>query len=614
MRSILKGLVCWLLAAGLLASLPAAAQQQETAAPAKAAQTKAAAAKPAADPLQGFDEWTAERMKEWKVPGAAIAIVRDGQVIYARGFGHRDVEKQLPVTPDTLFAIGSTTKAITATGLGILVSEGKLDWDKPLVDYLPDFKMSDPYVTANFTPRDLVTHRSGLPRHDLLWYQTTFSRRELFDRLRYLEPSRGFRSQYQYQNLMFMTAGLLIEKLSGRSWEEFTRQRFLEPLGMKTTNFSVRDSERAADFAWPYGEEKDEVKRIPFRNIDAVGPAGSVNSSVNEMAQWVRANLARGKIGDKQVIPEAAFREPHTPQVVVPGPMQYDELSYGTYGMGWAIHMYRGHLRLSHGGGIDGFTALVSMLPRKNIGLVILTNRGGTPLPGILANNIYDRLLGLEPVDWNGRTLAERDRGRAEQERRRAGQDSNRKKDTRPSVALAEFAGKYEHPGYGTLTVANEGDSLQLSYYGLKMELRHYHFDVFEESSDGPQRRKVTFSLNGRGEIERLAVPLEPAVSEIVFKRVPEAPPLERAALEKLTGEFEIMPGAGVKIWLRDDGALMMTAPAQPDYELVRARGFTFGAKNLPAGYSVEFRTDENGAATAIVMHQPNGVFTLKRK
>src|SRR5215468_6078573 len=215
--------------------------------------------------FNGFDGFVEQVMKDWKVPGLAVAVVKDGKVIYAKGFGYRDVKKGLKVTPDTLFAIGSCSKAFTATAMAILADEGKLDWDKPVRNYLPDLMLHDGYATEHIRPRDLVTHQSGLPRHDMVWYGSPLSRKELYDRLRYLEPSRPLHAKYQYNNLMFMTAGLLVERLSGVTWEQFVRTRILDPLGMKNTNFSVSDSEKSSDFAQPYSEVKGQTRRIPFK-------------------------------------------------------------------------------------------------------------------------------------------------------------------------------------------------------------------------------------------------------------------------------------------------------------------------------------------------------------
>jgi len=327
--------------------------------------------------LKGFPEFVEKAMKGWKVPGLAISIVKDGKVVFAEGFGFCDVKKGLKVTPQTLFAIGSSSKAFTATAMGILVDECKLDWDNPVREYLPSFKLKDLFAAERMTHRDLVCHRSGLPRHDAIWYGASANRKELFNRLAYLEPSKDFRTIFQYQNLMFMTAGYLVGQIAGKTWEKFVQERILNPLGMNDGNFSVEDSKKAPDFALPYMEKKDKVIEIPFRNIDAVGPAGSINSNVMDMAKWVLLNLNKGKHGEKQIISEASLKQIHSPQMVMgemfPGFEKYNELFYDNYGMGWMITFYKGHLLLHHGGGIDGFTALVSFMPRDNMGIVVLT-------------------------------------------------------------------------------------------------------------------------------------------------------------------------------------------------------------------------------------------------
>src|ERR1044071_240608 len=274
--------------------------------------------------LNGFDGFVEQVMKDWHVPGIAVAIVKDGRVVYAKGYGFRDVKKGLKVTPDTLFAIGSCSKSFTATSLAILNGEGKFYWDKPLRDYMPDFRLYDAYATNQMRPRDLVTHQSGLPRHDLVWYGSPLSRNELYERLRYLEQNKPLHAKYQYNNLMFMTAGVLIERLSGNSWEDFVRRRILDPIGMKNTNFSVKDAQKTADFSLPYGETNGEVKEISFRNIDAIGPAGSINSSVNEMTHWLMLQLGKGKYEGKQIIAEKDLAEVHTPQIIAGGDLKYD--------------------------------------------------------------------------------------------------------------------------------------------------------------------------------------------------------------------------------------------------------------------------------------------------
>lgn len=517
--------LCLVLSPMAQAQAPAK-QQSKPAAQSKGKAATAATPQPAKDPLEGLDAFVETLRADWKVPGVGIAIVKGDQVIFAKGFGQRDVGQNLPVTPETLFAIGSCSKAFTATAVGMLVDEGKIAWDKPLRTYLPSFKMWDDYVTEHMTPRDLVTHRSGLPRHDLMWYGSTFTRREMFERLRYLEPSRGFRASYQYQNLMFMTAGVLVEEVTRKSWEDFIHERFFMPLEMKTSNTSVNDSQKAADFARPYGGGAEKSEPVPFRNIDQIGPAGSINSSVREMSHWIIAQLNGGKFNGKQVIPERVVRQTHTPQIVSGTSLRYDELFYSMYAMGWGVNSYRGHLMVTHGGGIDGFTAHVSLMPKDKLGIVILTNKSGTRLTGILAYNVYDRLLGLDPVPWNDRNKEEVAKSReAEQKAEKEG-DKNRKDGTQPSHAVGDFAGEFEHPGYGTIKIWENNGNLHATYNGLTTPLKHYHYDVFEATEAQFSKMKFSFRLNGKGEVERVSLPLQSGVGDIVFTRRP--PPADQ--------------------------------------------------------------------------------------
>ena len=482
--------------------------------------------------LNGLDGFIDQVMNDWHVPGLAVAIVKDGQVVYAKGFGYRDVKKGLKVTPDTLFAIGSCSKAFTATALAILVDEGKLDWDKPVRDYLPDFRLQDAYATAHLRPRDLVTHQSGLPRHDGVWYGSPLSRKELFDRLQYLESSKPLHAKYQYNNLMFMTAGVLIERISGSTWEEFTRRRILEPLGMKTSNFSVNDSQKTVDYSLPYQEENGQVKEIPFRNIDAIGPAGSINSSVNEMTQWLLLQLGKGKINGRQIISEKSLGEIHTPQIVSGGDLKYDESFYSSYAMGWGVTSYRGHPALAHGGGIDGFTSQVRFLPKHQLGVVVLTN-SSSPASSLIAANVVDRMLGLSEAPWSQRAKADAAKAKEAQAKTKAEDEAKRKKDAPPTHSLNDYAGQFEHPAYQTLSITAEGEQLKFDLHGLAGVMKHYHYDTFQLTGEGTglEGRKLTFLMNQAGEIDRVSIALEPAVKEIVFTR--KLKPLEKKPTEE---------------------------------------------------------------------------------
>ncbi len=388
-----------------------------------AAPTTSPTAKPG---LDGLDEFVTQAMKDWKVPGTAVAVVQGDKVILLKGYGYRDAEKQLPVTPKTLFAIGSITKSFTVTLLGLESGEGKVDWDKPARDFLPGFKLYDPVLTEQITVRDLVTHRSGLPRHDLVWYSSDFSREDLIRRLQYLEPSKPLRNTFQYNNLMFMTAGYVASLLNGTLWEDAVSQRILRPLGMTGTNFSERETQNSPDFGQPYRKGSDlkaEVKRIPFDaqcpDRCAMGPAGEINSNVEDMSRYLVFHMSRGKLQGKQLLSENNAVQMQIPQMVIQGAPAYPEMGSQSYGMGFFITTYRGHKLVEHGGNIDGFSALLAFLPADQVGVVVLTNLDGNPLPTIIANNVFDRLLGLDPVPWNQRQLEPRKKERNRSRRRR---------------------------------------------------------------------------------------------------------------------------------------------------------------------------------------------------
>ena len=485
--------------------------------------------------LHGFDQWVESVMAEWKVPGLGVAIVEDGKTVFARGYGWRNVELELPVTPDTLFAIGSNTKSFTATLLAMQVDEGALAWDAPIRTVLPEFRLHDPVATGQMTAADLLSHRSGLPRHDLFWYATGKSRTELIAGLHHLEPSASFRSRYQYQNLMFLTAGVVAERIGGKSWEELVEERILRPLGMERANFSVAQMQQDDDFSYGYGAEQEieRVQRVPFRNIDAIGPAGSINTSARELARYVQFHLAYGKVGDTQILKEDSARLMQLPQMVMTGPLQQrlqdgPEIGDPSYGLGLMVGGYRGRKHVSHGGGIDGFISAMEWLPDEQIGVIALSNTSHTgTVPALVVRNAFDRMLGLEPIDWAARARKREAEAKQEAEEAKTADLAAAAPDTKPSHPLADYAGDYEHAGYGKASVRVEGDGLVLKVVGIDFPLKHYHYDLFIVPYDLPASAgaagfggvKVRFDYDDAGAINVVSVPLEPAVSPTRFVR-----------------------------------------------------------------------------------------------
>jgi CubicO group peptidase (beta-lactamase class C family) len=563
-------------------------------------------------------------MKDWKVPGLAIAVVQDDKVTLLKGYGYRDLEQQTPVTPNTLFAIGSITKSFTVTTLGMEMDEGKLDWDKPVRDYLPTFKMYTPALTEEMIVRDLITHRSGLPRHDLMWYSSDFPREDILRRLQYLEPSKPLRTTFQYNNLMFMTAGYIAGSLNGTSWEDAVTQRIFKPLGMTGTNFSERDTQNSPDFAEPYRKGRDlkaELKRIPFDlqcpDRCAMGPAGEINSNVSDMSRYLLFHMDHGRLDGKQLLSENNAVQMQTPQMAIGGAPPYAELGESSYGMGFFLSTYRGHKVVDHGGNIDGFSADLSFLPAEKIGVVVLTNLDGNPLPDIVVNNVYDRLLGLDRVPWNQRFLDSEKKGKeAEQEAKNKGYIPQ-KKGTHPSHDLKDYLGDYSNPGYGIVTIAPDGDAFKFTLNKVSKPLTHYHYDSFqipEDPLDPFEKLKVAFLTDLNGDISSVSIPLQPDVKDIVFTRMPDKQLTERSFIQAFAGQYEI-PGAPVPftITLRGDHELVANVPGQPDYVLTPRRGTTFQLADY-TGITIEFKRDAAGKVTEAVLDQLGTVIILKKK
>jgi CubicO group peptidase (beta-lactamase class C family) len=590
---------------------------------AQAQKANHAAASPPSSPatpaakLQGLDDLADKAMKQWQVPGVAIAVVQDGKVIYAKGYGYRDLEKKLPVTTGTLFPIGSISKSFTALTFATLKDEGKVDWDQPVRTYLPEFAMNDVVATEQATPRDLFSHRTGLPRHDLVWYSSDFSRDDMVGRLRYLKPNKSFRSAYQYNNLTIMTMGYLEGKLTGLGWEGAIRQRIFAPLSMTRSNLSVEEIEKTDDHALPYEFKKEVVTKVPYHNINAIGPAGSINSSVDDMSHYLAFQLGDGKYGDKKIVEESDLREMHSPQTAIPDPppaFSLPGLGHFSYGLAWVVTSYRGHNLVWHNGGIDGFYALLSMLPDDHIGVVVLTNLPHGQTPEVLAYNVYDRLLGLDPLPWFDRFKDLDAKGKQQEEESKKNKSTDRKAGTHPSHNLSDYAGKYENPGYGKIKVSQKGDSLEIAFNKLgPWPLENYHYDVFQvpEGSDSVGAgEKFQFEMNKKGDIDRISASLEPSLGEdIVFTRASEK--IAADVLQNLAGDY-LLNGQSVNFALIGD-ALRLTVPGQPQYELVPTKGLAFDVKGMP-GFSVEFATDTSGKISEAVFNQPNGVFRAARK
>ena len=577
---------------------------------------------PPTDPrLKGLDTFALRILKEWNAPGVTVAVVEKNKIIYTGGFGYRDYEKKLPVTENTLFAIGSCTKAFTAAMLGMLEKEGKVSLDKPVRDYLPELVFKNDYTNKHATLRDMMCHRTGLPRHDYSWYGSTASRNELLTRVKYQEPNFELREKYQYNNFMFMAQGIVIEKLTGKTWEENIQERIFNPLGMSKTNVSVIEMEKSADRSLAYSSEKNKIKAIPYRNIDAIGPAGSINSCAKDMANWLLTWINDGKFNGKEIIPPGYRAQAITSQIApgggLPGPENPD-LHMSGYGLAWGISSYRGHYRVEHSGGIDGFITSTSFFPSDRIGIFVVTNQG-TPTTSI-RNFIIDRMLKLSYRPWGKTALADKLKADSTAKTIPNNDSINRKTGTKPSHNMADFAGEFENKGYGVIKIFGEKDTTWVDYNEAgkrtKSYLEHYHYDVFrirstEETENPKDAPKIRFNSDKKGSIASLEIQMEPAVKDILFEKLP--PSIGKSELEKYVGNYD-MNGTNVKVYIKDNKTLVAFVTGQTDYELVpTAKENEFDLK-VVKGYSVRFEVNEKKEVPSMTFVQPNGNFKATRK
>jgi CubicO group peptidase (beta-lactamase class C family) len=481
--------------------------------------------------LNGFDDYVEKAMKEWQVPGVAIAIVKDDLILHARGYGVRKISEPIAVDEHTLFAIGSSSKAFTAAAIAILVDQGKVKWDDPVTKYLPGFEMYDPYVTRELTVRDLLTHRSGLQRGDFLWYGSDADRDEILRRTRFLKPSWSLRSTFGYQNLMYLAAGQVVAKVSGKTWDEFIQQHIFAPLSMDSSSTSIKAFKTSDKVASPHAKVADKVQVIPWRNIDNIAPAGSINSNVLDMAQWVRLQLRQGTIRNDRVFSTAAAKEMHASQTIIrfepPYAIWYPEAHFINYGLGWFLSDYRGRKVVEHGGAIDGMRAEVALMPEEKLGLVVLTNLSGSLLPVALMYRVFDSFLGAPPRDWSAELLKATKTLEQQAKAAEKKQESERATGTKPSVSLDKYAGTYRNDLYGDVKVTNNDAKLNLRFGpAFTSNLEHWHYDTFRARflTAGDTKIFVTFALNAQGKVDTLVLGM-PGMADYPFKRAAESKP-----------------------------------------------------------------------------------------
>jgi CubicO group peptidase (beta-lactamase class C family) len=464
-----------------------------------------------------LDAYVATAMKTFDVPGIAVAIVKDGKVVLAKGYGVRKLGDPTPVDENTMFAIGSNTKAFTTAALATLVDEGKLAWDDPVYQRLPGFVMYDPYVSHEMTIRDLLTHRSGmgLGEGDLLfWPQSTYTRDEIVYKLRFMKPASSFRSKFAYDNLLYMTAGQIIPAVTGVSWDDYIRQHIFAPLGMSHSNVSNAAFKAGDDYAFPHSRVDGKLQVIHFGTLENVGPAGSINSCAADMAKWVQVQLNRGKFVDRdgRLFSETRSHEMWTAQTILPignppPPLAALKAHFSDYALGWFLRDYQGRELVGHTGGVGGFVSQVMLVPEENLGVVVLTNAEESGAFLSILYHVLDHYFNLPPTDWNAARKEVRDSQEKDAAEAMKQAEGARAANSKPSLPLEKYAGVYNDAWYGPITIRVENGGLVMTFDhtpSMIGDLQHWQYDTFKAHwrDRTIEDAFVTFSLKADGSIE----------------------------------------------------------------------------------------------------------------
>jgi len=567
--------------------------------------------------LSDFDAYMVQVLKDWNTPGIGVGIVVHDKLVFAKGYGYRDYDKKLPFTPATLCQIASNSKLFTAVAAGMLVEEGKLTWNKPVRESVPTIQFYNDQLNDNVTLRDMLSHRTGVTRHDLIWFKSPFTRKELFEKLKYLEPQEPMRETFLYNNLMYAAAGNIIELKSGKTWEQFVRERIFAPLDMNTTTYTISDMTQHPDHGVPFLEKRDsfELYKIPYyEDTEGVAPAGAIISNIDELSHWLIALMNDGRYNGKQVLPANVLKATLQPAIGLPNTLGesqgFWELLNPAYGMGRQTAAYRGHLITYHGGDLPGFHSQVSFLPNDKIGVIVLViSDHSAPLYNIVSYDVYERLLGMDQTPWSQRRLQQRLAGKKAGTEARAKAGADRIPSTKPSHALADYAGDYENPAYGILKIALNSDTLQFGFHEFQFPMSHFHYDRFDTPDDEQYGKfSVNFRTNPQGDIDSAVISLDQA--EVVFTRKPDT--LDPALLERLAGGYVTPTKVRFEVLYQPGAGLSLSFPGGPPLKLIPIKGLKFRTPQF-ADVIYEF-TVENGKVTALQERDPSGEFTFPRQ
>jgi len=465
--------------------------------------------------LPKVDQYMQQLMTEWEIAGSAISIVYKDKVIFSKGYGYRDVANKLPVTTKTTFGIASNSKLFTSMAAAMLHEEKKLDLDKPVRTFMPELHFATGELDEKLTLRDMLSHRSGVPRWDGVWSGSGYTLQEILDRLQYMKPAMGFREGYLYNNNMYAAAGAVTAKVNGTTWEQLIQTKLFDPLEMKQSTFSFEEAARKGEFSKDYlvGRVDKKLKEYePDTDCSCWAPAAAIVSNVEELSNWMAAQIYGGKFKGKQVIPSKAIIETIKPNNITSKEMVYDEVFYGLYGMGRSSTDYKGHVMVSHGGVISGYRSTIAMLPKDSIAIIVLTNTAqGSPMANAAVYGIMDRLLRLGESAWTTKIKKEITKQETKNGRELDSLKALKVKDTKPSHALADYAGTYEHKAYGKMIITIEGEHLRMKHRMWDEALEHFHYDQFwsTEHPDmminyGLRVYKLHFTTNEAGKVDKI--------------------------------------------------------------------------------------------------------------
>lgn len=575
--------------------------------------------------LKGIEKDLNAILEATKAAGFSVAVVDGDKVIYANGFGYSDYENKVPVDANTLFAIGSSTKAFTSALLGQLSAEDKLSLNDNPIKYIPELKFYNDNLNNNVIIKDLMRHSTGLPRHDISWYLFPSADKDsLIQRIAYQEPFTGLRQEWNYNNFMFLAQGVIAEKITGQSWEDNIKTRFFDPLEMSRSQTLLSELKKMDNAALGYKLKKnDQISKLDYYDISGMSPAGSIYSSANEISHWLKMWINKGKYHDKQILTEAYINEAMSSQMVITAALPDEEnpdLHFANYGYGWMLSSYRGHYRVEHGGNIDGFSANIAFFPSDKIGIVVLSNQDGSAVPNLVRNTIADRLLGGKTTNWAKRFIENKAKTKKmEAELKLEDKATAQVKNTKHSHVMQDYTGSYGNSGYGGFNITVENDSLFANFKRMKMYLKHYHYDVFEpfevtktgiDTTDASPMR-FNFATSDGGDISKVSLKAESALEPIAFKRTPNTIDVSTTDLEQYVGNYSLLD-TPLKIYIKNENVLYLFVPGQPEYELMPTEKHKFSFKVVD-GFKVEF-LENNNIITEMNLIQPNGTFKTKKE